>query len=242
MSAGAPGQLDLLSGLVCPTYAARPDDDFFATPRWLIDAIVRAMVGATAQPHGILDAGAGDGRIARALEARFGARYGVTAVELDPGRAATYPEHWETVCADFFEWARAEIRAPKKTRRCWSLIVTNPPFAKGSNHVWADWVRLCLLLLEPGGHLCVLGHGLLVTSEKRRAFWAAVEPSFYAWHPSPRRPSFTLDGQTDGRLWGWYCFRPPGPWSTWAPYLRPLKGVWEDEQPRTPVLGEGERG
>jgi len=220
-------QLGIFSEYDSPVYGAgRPGDDYWRTPGWLIEAILPA---AHNENGSILDAGAGDGRIARALElhhTRPLSRPTITAVEQCAERAAGYPDHWETVAGDFFEWARREAAAKPKVRRTWGLIVTNPPFAGGGSHLWADWVRHCLLLLHPQGLLFVLGHGLMFTSEKRIEFWTSMRASFYAWHVSPRRPSFSGDSATDGRLWGWYEFRRPGPWSIGAPHLRLLEGVW----------------
>lgn len=50
--------------------------------------------------------------------------------------------------------------------------------------------------------MLALGHDLLWTTRDRAAWWDAHRPR--RWLPSPRRPSFTADGGTDGRVWGWW--------------------------------------
>lgn len=50
--------------------------------------------------------------------------------------------------------------------------------------------------------LQALGHDLLLTTRERAEWWRADRPQWS--RPSPRRPSFSGDGGTDGRVWGWW--------------------------------------
>ena len=182
----------------------RLDLDFWPTPPWLARAILRAPA---AVPYNlgacsVLDAGAGLGVLADEAEVltteRGLALPRITCVELHHDRCAALPERWERVEADFLEWGPAQLEAGRR----WDVVLTNPPKKNGDRHVWIEWVTLCLALASRGGVVHALGHaGMLMTSE-RAAWWGAHKPQWY--RPSPRRPSFSGDNGTDGRVWGWW--------------------------------------
>lgn len=180
----------------------REDGDFYPTPRWLARAALRRCLPFHVSPYSFLDAGAGLGALGLEVEACAEERVQplprIAAVELSEVRAAALPERWEVIRADFFDWA------PRCGRR-WDFIVTNPPYQLDGRHVWTDWITLCLGLLAKRGTLLALGHDLMWTTPARAEWWKRHPPHRYL--PSPRRPSFTGDGGTDGRLWAWWEWR-----------------------------------
>ena len=181
----APSQLAL--GGTERVVGARDPADHYATPGWLVEAVLDAVALPRLCGH-VLDAGAGDGRLGRAVVARRGATGArLYAVEIDPAR------RWsgtllgvERITADFLTWA-TERRAEG-----WQVpfVISNPPF-----RLWDDFVRAMLPLVTPGGTCLVLGFVNVLGGQGRAAWWRANPPS-RIWL-SPRRASFTPDGQTD---------------------------------------------
>lgn len=173
---------------------ARPDDDFYRTPRWLVDAVLERV---RVRPRHALDAGAGDGVLGQAVSALFPGGVSVTAVELDPERAGRLPAPWDVHIANFLTWAPA---CPDR----FDLIVTNPPF-----NAWDEFVLAALPLLEHGGTLLALGFTNVLGGQDRfRQLWQ-VHPPSTVWL-SPRRASFTEDGKTDARDVVWIEWRRGG--------------------------------
>ena len=100
-------------------------DDYYATPRWAVDAILPHLGDLAGKS--IVDPGCGDGAILRALPTT--AR--LTGIERDPGRALAAMALAQTigrmtVCnvykADYLSWALT--RAPRQ----FDLVIGNPPY------------------------------------------------------------------------------------------------------------------
>ena len=190
--------------------ARRAQGDYWQTPLWLVLALVERLNWASfPRLIRVLDPGAGDGRLAACFEAeaaRRGHECQITAVERDAARTVNYPHHWISVCADWWEWA------PQQLAR-WDLVLCNPPFAVDRDVIWCRWADWTLRLVGPAGTLAQLGHALLWTTEERSDWWGMPGHLPTRWLASARRPSFSGDGKTDGRFWGWFVWTkgaPPG--------------------------------
>ena len=196
------------------TIERREDLDFWPTPDWLARAMLRTCRWNLGGLR-ILDAGAGLGIIGAEAE-KLAAERGccpprITALELHPERAAKLRKlhpSWEVVEEEFFAWGEAQLpeidkQGHRVPGRSWDLVPTNPPQKNGARHVWVEWVTLAFALAKPdGGQVQALGHDLLLTTPERAEWWKKNKPVW--WRPSPRRPSFSGDGGTDGRVWGWW--------------------------------------
>jgi hypothetical protein len=154
-------------------------DDYYPTPQWLIAA---AMDHVDRRHDTILDAGAGDGRLAKAAEIKRGNHPStVTAVEVNVGRTEQYPNHWDVIPANFLTWARQE-------KRRFSLVISNPPFKE-----WLRFAELCLRLRAPSGVCLVLGFANILASQNRSEWWRIHRPAKILL--SSRRPQFKEGAQ-----------------------------------------------
>lgn len=193
----------------------RPDDDFYATPRWLVDAALQAVFPGGFPGALILDAGCGDGRLlgaaadyALAFSGPFAHDGKAIGVDINADRllhARVLHDDLCFVCWDFLEWAGRV--GPGYGG--FDLVISNPPFG-----VWDDFVRAMLPLVAPGGTCLVLGFVNVLGGQHRRdggpgAAWWRENPPSRIWL-SPRRASFTSDGQTDPRDVCWISWE-PGP-------------------------------
>ena len=172
------------------TVGARPDDDHYRTPTWLVEAVLAQ--GLSIPPRAVLDAGAGDGRLGRAVARRFrdAATWGV---EIDPARLASSGLDRQ-IEADFLAWAPT-------CDRTFDCVIANPPF-----RLWDEFARAMLPLVAPGGTCLVLGFVNVLGGQARAAWWREHPPS-RIWL-SPRRASFTPDGATDSRDCCWISWEP----------------------------------
>jgi len=163
-------------------------DDYYRTPEWLVSAVLKACPQA---PATVLDAGAGDGVLARAVIADAldqGRRPpSIWAVEQDPDRGPAEGVQW--VCGNFLSWSPPAWR--------FDLAISNPPFS-----LWDDFVRALLPMTAPQGTCLVLGFVNVLGGQGRAPWWRDNPPS-RIWL-SPRRASFTEDGQTDPRDCAWF--------------------------------------
>ncbi len=164
-------------------------DDFYATPAWCTDALLRRI--GPLKGKRILEPSAGDGAIVRRLLAAGADR--VEAVEADHDR-------YRTIVSPVVYWGRFEDVSNVLTipgADGFDLIVMNPPFALALEHV-----ELAISLLAPGGICCALLRVAFACSKKRAAFRAA--------HPFDllvlaSRPSFT-GGGSDSADYAWFLF------------------------------------
>ncbi len=173
----------------------RSADDFYATPPWCTDAMLR-RIGPLAGKR-ILEPSAGDGAIVRRLLAAGADAAHVLAVEPDEARAycVERSEGVDVWHSTFEGWARGETEHGFPD--IFDLIVMNPPFTLAQEHV-----ELAISLLAPGGLCCALLRLAFACSKKRSAFRAA--------HPFDllilaSRPSFT-GGGSDSADYAWFMF------------------------------------
>lgn len=153
-------------------------DDYYATPRWAVDAILPHLGDLAGKS--IVDPGCGDGAILRALPTT--AR--LTGIERDPGRALAAMALAQTigrmtVCnvykADYLSWALT--RAPRQ----FDLVIGNPPYEFAVEFAAASLriAKVTALLLR-----------LPWLASQGRADWMrAHTPSVFVL---PKRPEFVM--------------------------------------------------
>ena len=167
---------------------SRPDDDFYQTPRWLIRAALRSLE-PTFAPKRILDPCAGLGVLTTEARAFYKNAW-FYEVELDFGRARHLSAD-DLISGDFFSAGLGTF----------DLIICNPPF-----NDWARWAEGLQQHRASDGILMVLGFANHLGGQKRQAFWKKHPPQRIML--SPRRASFTQDGQTDPRDAVWFVWGP----------------------------------
>ncbi len=177
-------------------------DDFYATPAWCTDALLRRIGPLTGKR--ILEPSSGDGAIVRRLLLAGADPVHVLGIEIDDGRATTTEASGIDVWRSTFErWAAGET--PYGFPDFFDLVVMNPPFSLAQHHV-----ELAISLLAPGGLCCALLRVAFACSKKRASFRAA--------HPFDllvlaSRPSFTGAG-SDSADYAWFLFGTRGIAST----------------------------
>lgn len=200
-----------LDGTVQPV-SGRNQLDWYKTPRWLAEA--GAAIAPPDRLCTVLDLGCGDGALGNAVMARAQAAGmscpKVYGFELDDDRA-------DRAEATYYRVARGNVLA--RPTGLWipkfRTILTNPPFAH-----WDEFVRLALALAVPGvTTVMVLGFVNVLGGQARAPWWRDNPPTRI--HLSPRRASFTADGQTDPRD---VC------WIEWSPGPRDAQFRWLDTE------------
>lgn len=163
----------------------RHPDDFYATPRWCVRAILPHL--GSLEDRSILEPGCGEGAIIAALpqEARL-----IVGVEMNAERAGRAQALGRGIvhCANYLEWA--------STAEPYDLAIGNPPFKDAMEFVRAT-VRIA--------HTTAMLLRLPWLASQRRANWLREHtPSVYVL---PKRPSFTGKG-TDATDYAWMVWRP----------------------------------
>jgi hypothetical protein len=158
-----------------------PREDFFATPAW----VVRAILPHLPHAYEAFDPCAGEGAILRVMAS---SGLAVRGIESNPERA----REANVAHADAFavDWGRPPP----------PLVVMNPPFSQAE-----AFVRRALQQVAPGGTVAALLPLPFLTSEERIAFHASHACDVFVL---PRRPSFTADGKTDSVSYMWALFGP----------------------------------
>lgn len=99
----------------------------------------------------------------------------------------------------------------------WDVIISNPPFKRAE-----EFARVALARLAPGGVVVFLTRQSFLGSDRRRAFWQECPPSeVVVIRP---RPSFTVDGGTDGAEYNYVVWCPSAgqaPRLTWVDWPKP---------------------
>lgn len=164
----------------------RNADDFYETPRWAIDAILRELGPA---PSRVLEPTAGAGAIVRALRSHWPTAM-ISAVELDIDRAkkllgAGADRYF---AADFLEWSIDEHH---------DLAITNPPFSLALPVIEKSLTlaREVVMLLR----LNFLG------SAERVPFWKAHPADIFVL---PRRPSYAASLKCTSKACDWAVTQP----------------------------------
>lgn len=159
----------------------RHPDDFYVTPDWAVEAIVKEL------PYfeTVLEPAAGDGAIMKVLAREYNATLVQPAVpliarrlqgmEIDEERAALCNKDGLSVQqGDFlkFPWAAGRF----------DLIITNPPFSLAM-----DFLKQALWLAGRKGHVCMLLRLAWMASATRMPFHRAYPSDAYVLN---KRPSF----------------------------------------------------
>lgn len=206
----------------------RSADDFYSTPAWCTDALLR-RVGPLARKR-ILEPSAGVGAIVRRLVVAGATN--VVAIEADCERSDVIQEAPEVrvrmaerrpyvINTRFEAWAHGG--------QLFDLVVMNPPFSAAQEHI-----ELAISLLAPGGMCCALERLAFGASKKRAPFRArhpydklelAQRPSFATGAPiggstaaqgslfGDEPVKLAGEGDTDSADYAWFCF---GTWPAGA--------------------------
>lgn len=213
-------QPDLFRDAALDVSPGRAEGDYYPTPAWLTRALLDRWWGGqqygerfwrlaaeSGQPLTLLDAGAGCGELGSVVEA-WSAEHGlpapaVTGIELDRGRSASQPAHWQRVQGDLFGWFATQ---DQWTATKWTLIVSNPPY-----HCWQPWVDALLQLRHTT--VAVVGSVAVLGGQERAAWWRKHPPDEILI--SPRRPHFRGQG-SDPRDTCWFVWGRQG-WDGMTP-------------------------
>jgi len=175
--------------------ALRATNDFYATPTWLTEAIIPELKQRLPAKPNILEPAVGQGAMIDVLDAAFP---DATLLGLD---IADVPvKHTER----FSIFDNTDFLASEPSPE-FDLIATNPPFTLAQ-----EFIEKALAFRRPRTDLnnreglVVMLLRLNFLEGQRRAAWLRdLRPSVYI---SPRRPSFTSDGQTDATGYGFFFF------------------------------------
>lgn len=160
---------------------ARAENDFYRTPEWASQAIVRRLQEQL-HPRRILEPAAGDGALLASLRAAW-PEATIDAYDVEP-------RHPSVVKRDF--WF-------DDTPQRYDLVMTNPPFSHAM-----EFVRYGLSKLDEGGRLVLLLRLAFLESEERASFFKRNEPDVYVLSA---RPSFR-NGATDPKTaYAWFVWR-----------------------------------
>ena len=177
----------------------RPDgrhpDDFYATPRWAVVAILEAL--CLPESCMVLEPSCGDGAV---LDVFAEVRPDIEAwgMELSVSRSGEARRRGHTVVTgDFIDdvWMEPGQWAPI------SSVFGNPPYSLAQ-----EFVEHALGVVVDGTDVTfLLRLGFLAS--KRRAHLYAPGSGFRRLDVLPRRPSFTPDGKTDSSDYAWFTWR-----------------------------------
>jgi hypothetical protein len=191
----------------------RIEGDFYATPRWCVDAIVPHLPPLSGKR--ILEPSAGRGAIVKALLAHGADPRSTVAVEISAERARVCATFSLAVVENDFEAFSNGCHGRTGGPR-FDLVVMNPPYCDAEEHV-----RRAISLLATGG-VCaaLLRLPFVLCGQGRRAFRRAHPCDVF---PLDARPSFTAEILE---------------WATDADLL----GMAEEKDQRFHVDGDGRRG
>lgn len=165
--------------------AQRRADDFYETPAWCTDAIVRAL--GLSQVDVALEPACGNGAIISAVGESIGHRIDWYACEIDGDRARSCERR-----TGVFVFVTDFLSSPKSRHA--DLIITNPPYSLAE-----EFIRKCLREWPESDVVMLLRLNFL-GSQKRAEFLREHTPDVYVL---PRRPSFTGKG-TDATEYAWF--------------------------------------
>ena len=181
--------------------SARSPGDYYRTPRWAIDAMIKREA-----PWGIIcDPGCGDGAISEALAELKGVSR-VIGHEKNPVLAAKAREKGiEVIEGYFLDYSSSRTI---KTRPPYDFVIGNPPYKLAS-----EFVRGALDVVRPGGKVAfLLRLGYLGSSRKRLDLVGESSSLSRVWVLA-RRPSFTSDNRTDASDYAWFVWTRDAPLS-----------------------------
>lgn len=167
---------------------ARREQDFYPTPDETIEAFldVYEVRGGIS----ILEPGAGDGNIVRALR-RHGL-FDIDAIEIRPEER----ENLEEICSQVTIGDFLDVDIQKK----YDLVIGNPPFSLA-----LEFIQRAFQVVKPGGKVIFLLRTAFLESDRRFSFWQEpghIPTGLYTLH---KRPSFTGKG-TDAQSYSWFVW------------------------------------
>lgn len=166
--------------------AKRSPHDFYPTPSWVTEALLQAL---PPESQTVIEPAAGEGDIVSVLAA---AEYKVHAIELRQQceKGLRKAGASEVAIGDALE------NLPKSTIKA---IVSNPPF---EGDLGFSFVKACI---GTGSPYVAMLLQLDYLCSRERAEWNNKHP-VTALLPLGDRPSFTGDGQSDTRNYGWFIW------------------------------------
>lgn len=177
---------------------ARDPLDFAVTPAWA----VRAILPHLGEPRTAIDLACGDGAIGKVLREAWGESLQLHGIELDRARATTARDLIVSVkpsfdpCRVYDEVYRSDALECAADDQ--DLVIANPPFERA-----ADFLRIALGLVRPGGHVAFLLRAGWVIP-KTRAHVPPCDLFFLR-----RRPSFKKSAKgnsTDASDYAWHVW------------------------------------
>lgn len=176
--------------------AVRHAYDDYPTPAWAIEAALD-RIPLPADGY-VLEPCAGDGRILRAVQARWPHR-GLRAVEINGHYEAALRPWAITHIADFRVWAQDHRRTFAGCEGCGpTLIITNPPYS-----IAREIVDAAFAVARPDATIAMLLRLGFLESDKRRDWWQ--DHPLDALYVLSKRPSFTGTG-TNFSAYGWFVW------------------------------------
>ena len=175
--------------------AVRSEGDFYRTPRWCVDKLLKeeAVSGY------VLDPGCGDGAISLALQGQLlsGVANRVLGVEQNESLASKAVESGvEVFVGDFLDYS-----SKVSGYRPYTCVVGNPPYRDA-----AEWVRAALRCVNPGGKVCFLLRLGFLGSARKRMDVVGPGSELSRVYVLGRRPSFTGDSRSDAASYAWFVW------------------------------------
>lgn len=169
----------------------RNEADFYKTP---LDSVYSLLdnYNDISENDSILEPGAGNGNIIRALRER-GYKNHISAIELRQEEEATLKEIADHVgIFDFVD------NAGKIGDLKYDVIIGNPPYTMAK-----EFIDISLSMLRPGGRLIFLLRTNFLESKRRFEWWQDKLPN--KLYVLAKRPSFTGKG-TDATSYSWFIW------------------------------------
>lgn len=166
--------------------AKRDPNDFYPTPAWVTKQLLQAL---PPKDNKVIEPAAGDGDIVAVL-----VEYGLEVDAIE--RRGECEETLKKSGAQNVQVGNALEVLPKSTSKA---IIGNPPF---EGDLGFQFVKACIATEAP--YVAMLLQ-LDFLSSRDRAVWNNEHP-VTALLPLGDRPSFTGDGKTDGRNYGWFVW------------------------------------
>lgn len=210
-------------GIVVGHDGTRRAHDYYATPRWAVDAVV-PLLRHRIPPHHkrrrsiVIEPGSGHGSIASVLAAQADMcgrpLWDVVGFDIDPVRV----EESNAAGITTLQWDWLDPKMARSIKARWPYetpsVVSNPPYALAE-----EFVTQALAVTRGIGIVAMLLRMSFLNSRRRAAFHREHPCDIL---PLDGRPSFT-GGGTDSAEYGWHVWPPLG----FARPGFPLRGrVW----------------
>jgi hypothetical protein len=172
----------------------RDPNDFYETPQWCVHAMWRRLSRGLANRPGItfVDAGAGEGAIAKALRMGCVPSWQIALIENDPKKAAHWGPNGQWAQAWVADYLITKFDSPLPRRQRHHVTIMNPPYSQAMEfvqHATKESIRT-IALLRFG----------FIESRERYGFHRANQCNVYVL---AKRPSFA-HGKTDSAGYAWF--------------------------------------